>query len=127
MARPINDLLRHYRAFSAEIDLAVARVLASGWYINGAEVKAFESEFAAYCGVDHCIGVGNGTDALEIALTALGIQPGDEVLTVANAGGFASHAIHYAGATPIYVDVDPVRLTLSAEALERSISPKSRA
>ena len=85
------------------------RVLDRGWYILGPEVAAFESEFASYCGVAHCLSVANGTDALEIALRALGIGPGDGVATVANAGGYSTTAIRAAGAEPHFVGIHPVR------------------
>ena len=90
------------------------RVLASGWYILGRECTAFESEFAAYCGVPHCVSVANGTDALEISLRSLGIGPGDTVATVANAGGYSTAAIRAVGAEPIYIDIDPYTMNMSA-------------
>ena len=76
MRIPINDLKRHHDPLANELADAVKRVMSRGWYILGPEVEAFEAEFASYCGVPHCIGVGNGTDALELALLALGIGPG---------------------------------------------------
>jgi len=93
------------------------RVVDSSWYVMGDEVKGFEAEFSAYVGVDHCISVGNGTDALEIALRGLGVGSGDQVVTVANAGFYGSTAIHAVGAIPLYVDVDAGSLTLSPTAL----------
>src|SRR5688572_23504128 len=89
----INDIRRQNEANRAAIDAAIQRVLDRGWFIAGPEVQAFEEEFAAYCGVDHCVGVGNGTDALELALRAAGVRPGDRVATVANAGMYATTAI----------------------------------
>ncbi len=103
------------------LQAALARVLASHWYVLGAEVAAFEGEFAAFVGVDHCVSVANGSDALEIALRALGIGPGARVATVANAGFYASAAIHAVGAEPLYVDVDSATLTMCAQALARAI------
>jgi dTDP-4-amino-4,6-dideoxygalactose transaminase len=91
---------------------AAARVLASGRYVLGGEVEAFEHSFAAYCGVGHAIGVANGTDALEIALRAVGVKAGSHVVTVANAGYYTSTAIAAIGAVPVYVDVGP-NLTMS--------------
>lgn len=93
------------------------RVLDSSWYVLGSEVKSFEAEFAAYVGVNHCISLGNGTDALELALRGLGVGPGDQVVAVANAGFYGSTAIHAVGAAPLYVDVDDDSLTLSPKAL----------
>jgi dTDP-4-amino-4,6-dideoxygalactose transaminase len=124
---PVNDLARHYQSIAEEIDLAVARVLSSGWYILGQEVTTFEKQFAAYCGVEHCIGVGNGTDALELALRALDVGPGDEVITVANAGMFSTVAILALGAQPRYVDVEPATMTLDASALAEAITDQTRA
>jgi dTDP-3-amino-2,3,6-trideoxy-4-keto-D-glucose/dTDP-3-amino-3,4,6-trideoxy-alpha-D-glucose/dTDP-2,6-dideoxy-D-kanosamine transaminase len=103
------------------------RVLQRHWYILGDEVQSFEEEFAAYVGVKHCIGVANGSDALELALRGLGVKCGDKVVTVANAGFYASTAIYAVGATPLYVDVDPDSLTLSANALKAVIDSKPAA
>ncbi|MCX6631199.1 MAG: DegT/DnrJ/EryC1/StrS family aminotransferase, partial [Candidatus Solibacter sp.] len=86
----LNDLLRQTTALRSELAASVNRVLASGWYILGRECAAFEAEFAAYCGVAHCVSVANGTDALELSLRSLGIGRGDTVATVANAGGYSS-------------------------------------
>ena len=95
---------------------AAERVLASRRYVLGTEVAAFEHEFAAYCGTSECIGVANGTDALELALRAIGVGRGDPVATVANAGYYASAALAAIGAEPVYVEVDKT-LTLSPRAL----------
>lgn len=108
-----------YLAHRAEIDAAVARVLASGSYIHGQELAAFEAEFAAWLGVDGVVGVANGTDALELALRALGVGPGDKVVTVANTVTATAAAIAATGAEPAYVDIDPATMLLDAEALER--------
>jgi aminotransferase EvaB len=118
--RAINDLSRHNGPLAAEIRAAVDRVLDSGWYILGAEVAAFERAFADYCGVAHAVGVANGTDALELALAAVGVGRGDAVALTANAGGYGTTAVHAVGAEPIYVDVDPVRASLDPEALDRA-------
>jgi dTDP-4-amino-4,6-dideoxygalactose transaminase len=103
---PLNDLGRQARATARLVDAVVSRVAASGWYILGNELAGFEAEFGRYCGVPHCIGVANGTDALELALRAVGVSPGDCVVTVANAGMYGTAAIRAVGARPIYVDVD---------------------
>jgi len=98
--------LEQYAAIRSEIDGAVARVLQSGWYILGKEVEGFEREFAAYCGVDHVVGCASGTEAIALALMALGVGPGDEVLTVANTAVPTVSAVTMTGATPVFVDID---------------------
>ena len=123
----LNDLLRQTTALHSELAAAVNRVLASGCYILGRECAAFESEFAAYCGVAHCISVANGTDALELALRALGIGPGDTVATVANAGGYSTTAIRAVGAEPLYIDIDPDAMNMSAADLAARLTPAVRA
>ena len=123
----LNDLLRQTTALQSELSAAIHRVLASGWYILGRECAAFESEFAAWCGVAHCISVANGTDALELALRALGIGPGDTVATVATAGGYSPTAIHAAGAEPLYIDIDPDTMNMSAADLAARLTPAVRA
>ena len=102
----LNDLARHHASLRAALDAAIARVQDRGHYILGPEVEAFEREFAAYCGAASCVAVANGTDALELALRSLDVGAGDEVATVANAGGYASAAIRAVGAMPLYVDID---------------------
>lgn len=103
------------------------KVLDRHWYVLGDEVKNFEEEFAAYVGVEHCISVANGSDALELALRGLGVKSGDRVVAVANAGFYGSTAIHAVGATPVYVDIDPISLTLCSKALEAVIDSKPAA
>jgi len=112
----------NYQAHKAEIDAAIHRVLDSGWYILGREVEAFEQEFAAYMSASHCIGVGNGTDALEIALRACGIGSGDAVITVSHTAVATVAAIELTGATPVLVDVDPVTFTMEPNYLEEAIA-----
>ena len=108
-----------YRALKAEIDAAVARVLSSGWYILGAELKAFEAEFAAWLGVPAVIGCGNGTDAIALALRGLGVGTGATVVTVSHTAVATVAAIEMTGATPLLVDIDPVHYTMDADALRR--------
>lgn len=103
---PFNDPGRSLGSHRDEIDAALSRVLDSGWYVMGPEHDAFERELAAFLGVPHAIGVASGTDALQIALTALGIGAGDVILTAANAGGYSSTAAEAIGAIPVYADVD---------------------
>jgi dTDP-3-amino-3,4,6-trideoxy-alpha-D-glucose transaminase len=124
---PFLDLAADYLELSAEIDTAVSRVLHSGWYILGSEVAAFEAEFAAYCGVDHAVGVASGTDALLLALRALGIGPGDEVITVAHTAVATVAAIELSGATPVFVDVEAATGTLDPALLPAAISYHTRA
>ncbi len=107
----------NYRAHREEIDQAVHGVLDSGWYILGKEVRAFEEEFARYLGVGHVIGVGNGTDALHLALRACGVGPDDRVLTVSHTAVATVAAIELAGATPILEDIDPATYTLDPNRL----------
>jgi dTDP-4-amino-4,6-dideoxygalactose transaminase len=96
-----------YRALKAEIDAAVARTLESGWYILGQEIKSFETEFAAWLGATAAIGCGNGTDALALALRALGIGPGMSVVTVSHTAVATVAAIEMVGATPLLIDIEP--------------------
>ena len=123
----LNDLLRQTKALQDELAASVNRVLTSGWYILGRECAAFESEFAAYCGVAHCISVANGTDALELSLRTLGVGPGDTVATVANAGGYSTSAIRAVGAVPLYIDIDPGTMNMSAADLAARLTPALRA
>jgi dTDP-3-amino-2,3,6-trideoxy-4-keto-D-glucose/dTDP-3-amino-3,4,6-trideoxy-alpha-D-glucose/dTDP-2,6-dideoxy-D-kanosamine transaminase len=101
---------------------AIGRVLASHWYVMGEEVKAFESSFAAYCGVKHCVSLANGTDALELALRAVGVGPGKSVMLVANAGFYGSTALHLVGGQPVYVEVDADTLTMCPKALATALA-----
>jgi aminotransferase EvaB len=113
----VNDLRRHIAPLQEELAAAANRVMSSGWFVLGREVEAFENAFAAYCGVAHCVGVANGTDALELALKALGIGHGARVATSANAGMYSSVAILAVGATPVYVDIDPATHLISVDSL----------
>ena len=124
---PFVDLRRAYRAAKPAIDSAIAGVLESGTFVLGEHVEAFEKAFAGYCGVEHAVGVASGTDALELALRAVDIGPGDEVLTVANAGVPPVAAITLAGATPVFVDVDPESLTMDPERAASAVTPRTRA
>jgi aminotransferase EvaB len=106
MPIPLNDLARHTATIEKELRAAIERVLASSLFLLGPECSAFESEFAEYCGVRHGVGVGNGTEALELAFRALRLGPGSLVATVANAGFYTTAALTQVGATPVFVDVD---------------------
>lgn len=117
----INDLQRHTDPLMGEIESALSRVARSGWFIMGKEVQAFEREFAEWCGAAECIAVGNGTDALEISLRALGVGAGDRVATVANAGAYSSIALVSIGAVPVFVDIDDASLNMDPKALASSL------
>jgi dTDP-4-amino-4,6-dideoxygalactose transaminase len=116
-----------YLAQKAAIDAAVLGVLEGGRYVLGAEVTAFEAEFAAYIGVQHGIGVANGTDAIVIALKAAGIGPGDEVVTTAHTAVATVAAIELAGAIPVFADIDPRYFTIDPERVERVLSARTKA
>jgi len=118
---PFNDLGRGTELLRPQIDEAIARVLSSGWYVLGPEHNSFEAELADYLGVRHAVGVGNGTDALQLALSALGVTAGDTVLTAANAGGYTSTAARSLGAVPVFADVDPSSLLLTVETISAAL------
>jgi aminotransferase EvaB len=124
---PVADPRRALDEQRGEIDAAVARVFDGGRYILGPEHEAFERELASYLGVAHCVGVASGTDALELALLAVGCNPGDEVVVAANAGFYASAAARTAGLVLRYADVDETTLTLSASSVDATITPVTRA
>ncbi len=124
---PITDPGAQYLVLREEIDSAIKRVLASGYYILGPEVESFESEFAEYIGTRFAIGVANGTDALSLALRALGIGPGDEVITVSHTAVATVAAIEQAGATPVLIDVEPEFLTIDPALLDQALTRHTRA
>ncbi len=124
---PLLDLAAQYRELKPEIDAAIARVFESSQFILGQETEAFEQEFAAYCGVDHAIGVNSGTSALHLALLAAGIGPGDEVITVPFTFFATVATILYTGATPVYVDIDPATFNIDVRRIEAAITERTRA
>jgi len=124
---PLNDLERQYHSLCHEIDEAIRRVASSGRYLLGPQVSAFEQTFAAYSGVRFAIGLANGTDALEIALRAVGCGRGDEVITVANAGMYATTAALAIGARPVLVDIEPYTMTMDPISLARALSSTTKA
>jgi dTDP-4-amino-4,6-dideoxygalactose transaminase len=126
---PFNALAPGVQAIRPELEAAIARVLDSGWFLQGPELSGFEQEFAAYHGGGslQAVGVGSGTDALRIGLSALGIEAGDEVLVVANAGVPPVAAVVAAGARPVFCDVDPLTHTLDPAEIARRVTPRSRA
>lgn len=112
---------------AAAVSAALARVVASGWYILGPEVEQFEAEFAAACHAPHAVGVGTGTDAITLILRALDIGPGDEVITPPLSAAYSALAVMMAGATPVFADIDPQRLTIDPQAAAAAITPRTRA
>ncbi|MGE5636101.1 MAG: DegT/DnrJ/EryC1/StrS family aminotransferase [Nocardioidaceae bacterium] len=109
------------------LDAALRRVVASGRFILGPEVEAFERELAAYLGVRHCVGVANGTDALMIGLRALGVEPGDEVVVPSFTFYATAEAVAAIGAVPVFCDVDPETFCVTRETVERALTPRARA
>jgi dTDP-4-amino-4,6-dideoxygalactose transaminase len=116
-----------YRAHQTEIQAAIARVLDNGHFVLGEEVEAFERVFAQYCGVAHGAGVASGTDALELAIRALGVGPGDEVITVSHTAVATAAAVLACGATPVLVDIDQASYTLDPSKIEAAITPRTKA
>jgi dTDP-4-amino-4,6-dideoxygalactose transaminase len=124
---PYVDLRAQYREIQEEVQEAVARVLADAAYVLGAEVESFESEFADYCGAANGVAVNSGTSALHLALLAAGVGPGDEVITVPFTFIATAATVRYVGATPIFVDIDPVSCTMDPAQIEAAITPRTRA
>lgn len=123
----MNDFRAEPPELRAAMNAAAARVFDSGWYVLGPELQAFESAWAARCGVPHAVGVGNGMDAIEIALRALGIGVGDEVITTPMTAFASVLAIMRAGAVPVLADIDLDTALLSRESAARCVSPRTRA
>src|SRR5215216_566194 len=111
----------------AAIEQAMQRVIERGWFVLGPELEAFEAEFATAAGARHAIGVGNGTDALSIALRAAGIGRGDEVITSPLSAAYTALAIMMAGARPVFADIDPDRLTIDPAKTESAVTPRTKA
>jgi len=124
---PYLDLKIQYAAIRDEVQSAFAEVCESAFFAQGPPTKAFEQEFAAYCGVSHCVSLNSGTSALHLALRCLDIGPGDEVITTPFTFIATAWAISYVGATPVFVDIDPVRRTLDPSKLEAAVTPRTRA
>jgi dTDP-4-amino-4,6-dideoxygalactose transaminase len=124
---PFLDLCAAYEELRAEMDGAVARAMASGWYIGGNEVEAFERAYADYCEADHCVGVANGLDALHLALRALGIGAGDEVIVASNSYIATLLAVTTAGATPVLVEPDANTFNLDPELIEPAVTERTKA
>ena len=126
-AVPYLDLRAQYALLKGDLDLAVAEVVASQSFVSGPRVERFERSFAAYAGALECVAVGSGTDALHLALAALGIGPGDEVITQANTFIATLEAIAYTGARTVLVDVAPPAWTIDVDAVAAAITPRTRA
>jgi dTDP-4-amino-4,6-dideoxygalactose transaminase len=127
MTVPFLDMQSPYRELRTELDSAYQRVMSSGWYILGEEVEAFEREFATYLGVKHCVGVGNGLEALHLILRAYGIGEGDEVIVPANTYIATWLAVSYAGATPVPVEPEENTSNIDPHRIEAAITTNTRA
>jgi dTDP-4-amino-4,6-dideoxygalactose transaminase len=124
---PFVDLAAQHEALSAELNEAMRKVIRDSDFILGRELRLFEEEFAGFCGVRYAIGVDSGTSALELALRAHDIGPGDEVITAANSFIASALAVSHAGATPVLVDVDPASYTIDIFALKKAITTRTKA
>jgi dTDP-4-amino-4,6-dideoxygalactose transaminase len=126
MTIPFLDLGEPYGELQPEIDAAVARVLASGWYVGGPEVEAFEADYAKYCGATHCVGVANGLDALHLALRAMDVGPGDEVIVPSNTYIATWLAVSQCGATPVPVEPDARTCNIDPALIEAAITRRTK-
>lgn len=126
-AIPLFDTASQLVGLRPQIDAAIARVLDSGRFILGPEVAEFEREFAAYCGSDHAVGVGNGTDALSIALRALGVEPGDDVVVPSFTFYASAEAVLTIGANVVFCDIDPQTMNITAETVAAALTPNTKA
>ena len=127
MKVPFNDLRSLHDSMRAELDSAISRVVDHSGYILGPEVTTFEHDWAEYCGTRYAVGVGSGTDALQLSLRTFGYETGDEVITAANSFIASAEAITHAGLTPVLVDCDPVHGLIDPEAVTAAITPRTRA
>jgi len=127
MPVPFVDLQAQYRSIKAEVDAAIQRVLDTSAFVLGREVEAFERAFAEYVGARECVGVSNGTAALQLALTACGVGPGHEVIVPANTFFATPEAVSTAGATPVFVDCDPVTYNIAPAKIEAAVTERTRA
>lgn len=124
---PFVDLRSQYQTIAGDVDAAIRRVIQDTDFILGEAVEAFEEDFARYCGTSYAVGVDSGTSALELALRAYEIGPGDEVITAANTFIATALAITYTGATPVLVDVEPETFTMDVSQVEKSITRRTKA
>jgi dTDP-4-amino-4,6-dideoxygalactose transaminase len=123
---PINSLSRHFTPLAEALSDAAKKIIDSGYFVLGPSVAKFEQDFASYCGAAHCIGVANGTDALELALKGLGVRPRDHVVICANAAMYSTSAVIACEAIPLFVDVDPLTATMSATALAQLLESSDK-
>jgi dTDP-4-amino-4,6-dideoxygalactose transaminase len=121
------DLKAQYETIKSDIDAAIKDVVSETAFIGGKHVQKFEESFATFCGVKHCVGVGNGTDALFVALKSLGFGSGDEVITVANSFIATSEAVTQTGARVVFVDINPKTYNIDVDKIEKKITPRTRA
>ena len=124
---PLVDLQAQYRLIEDEIDLALGSIIENSSFIKGEPLKKFEDSFAQYCDSRACVGVGNGTDALTLALRGSGIRPGDEVITVAHSFIATAEAITNTGATPVFIDIRDDTMLLNPDLIEPAITSKTKA
>jgi dTDP-4-amino-4,6-dideoxygalactose transaminase len=124
---PFLDFRAHVASVRAEIEAAVGRVLDAGWFVLGPEGEALEKELAEALGARDCVATGNGTEAIQLALEALGVGPGDEVVTSPLSAAFTALAVLRAGARPVFADLDPATLNVAPEAVEKALTPRTRA
>jgi dTDP-4-amino-4,6-dideoxygalactose transaminase len=124
---PVVDIARQDKSLRPEIEAAVARVMDRAQFVLNVEVEAFENAFAAYCGVSFAVGTGSGTDALQVALLACGIGPGDEVITVSHTSPATIAAVELSGAAAVPVDIDPRRFTMDPRRIAAAFTPRTRA
>jgi aminotransferase EvaB len=127
MAVPFNDTRRRFAANRKELMSVWQDFLDDGIFVGGPPVLQFEQQFAEYCGARYCIALASGTDALELALRAAGVRSGDEVITVANAGGYTSTACLSIGSIPVYIDIDRTNAQLNFDEIEPALSSKTKA
>ena len=124
---PLVDLKAQHAAIAGEVKAAIDNVMSKTDFILGADVAEFESEFARFCDAEHCVGLDSGMSALELGMRAMGIGPGDEVITPAGSFIASSSAISFTGATPVWVDVDPKTYNIDPALIEAAITPSTRA
>jgi dTDP-4-amino-4,6-dideoxygalactose transaminase len=124
---PAEDITRQFQDIKDEVTAAILEILPTGKFVLGPKLAAFEAEFAAYCEAQYCLGISSGTAALHLALAGLGIGPGDEVITVPNTYAATVFAISYVGATPVFVDVDPVTFNMDPALIEARITARTKA
>ncbi|MEL7147157.1 MAG: DegT/DnrJ/EryC1/StrS family aminotransferase, partial [Bacteroidota bacterium] len=124
---PLIDLHAQYESIKSDVDEAIAQVIEGGFFIGGSAVSQFERSFAMACGIRHCVGLANGTDALMIALHALNVGAGDEVITVAMSWISTADTISRCGATPVFVDIEPDGYNIDVTLIEKKINSRTRA